>query len=193
MDDFITFDDIPDLFSSAADSVGSGLSEIWKTFTGSTPDASPTPDAGSGTDPFAEKPADSTGPGLVAAQQQPDESSLLAKIQTEFSKGADNFKGWYDSLTKDDQSRVAQTIKTGAEARLKEAQGDNTLGGFLKGLAGAGLSYSAQQEKIKAERESEERKRQDMIRRGQVQPFAPGTYAPAPLKGGLVASTQGGK
>lgn len=198
MGDFLTFDDVPDLFSSAVDSVGSGLSELWKTFAGdATPEAPTSPtttgDAMTGgPDPIAQT-TDAPSPGLLNSVQGNTEASLYDKIQSEVSKGADSFKQWFASLGQQDQRQVAEMAKTSAETKLKEAQGDNVLGGLLKGAAGAGLVYSAQQEKIKAARDAEERARQDTIRRGQVQPFAPNTYTPAPVSGGLVASRMAGK
>ena len=67
------------------------------------------------------------------------------------------------------------------------------IGGSLSLGARAALSHSAQQTAIQAQRDAEERARQDTIRRGQVPNFAPNTYTPAPLAGGLIASHQGGK
>lgn len=124
----------------------------------------------------AAQPGDQTDTGVDPSEKAPmpapvtDQSTQAQQAPvTDLSTNASS-KGIIDS--------VAQATKDNPAAA-------NIVGKMLAGGATGAMTALALRNKLQAEREAEERHRQDVIRRGQVPAFAPGTFTPKP---GLIDS-----
>ncbi len=109
------------------------------------------------------------GPGAPPSAVTPPSGTGLVDSVTGAARSAGNAASgawdWYNSLSPASRQILGSAVSMGARAALQQ---------------------SAQQSALEAQRDAEERARQDKIRRGQVQAYGPSAFTPKPLPGGLI-------
>lgn len=129
------------------------------------------------------QPGDQTDTGVDPSERPPSQNTIAGlgpdQLPTGSASGAsfDQAGGVTDLSTPASSKGIIDSV---AQATKDNPAAANIIGKMLAGGATGAMTALALRNKMQAEREMENQRREDVIRKGQVPLLAPGTFTPKP-------------